>query len=54
MYHRHDIVNQFIQSAQMKFRIFSNLFDFQRVGTTSTCVEVLFCHGKSSSHIPTS
>ena len=35
MYHRHYIVNQFVQSALMKFHICSNLFDFHRVGTTS-------------------
>ena len=35
MYHSHYIVNQFVQSGMMKFHIFSNLFDFQRLGSTS-------------------
>ena len=43
-------------TALKRFRIFLNLFDFQRVGTPIinrwTGVAVLCCHEKSSSYIP--
>ena len=46
------------QSALKRIPIFSNLLDFQRVGTTIihewTDVAVLCCHGKRSSYIHTS
>ena len=45
-------------TALKRFRIFSNLFDSQRVGTPIlnewTGVAVLCCHGKDSSYISTS
>ena len=59
IYQWYHIVNQIVQSALKRFRIFSNLYDFQRVGIPITCINewtgeaVPHCHGKVSSYIPT-
>ena len=58
--YKRNVVNQIVQSAPERFRIFSNSFDSERVGTLSineeTGVAVLHVcsHGKGSSYIPIS
>ena len=57
MYARYHIVDKIVQFALKRFRIFSNSFNFRRLGTPiineRTGAPVLCCHGKSSSYIPT-
>ena len=56
MYERY-IGDKIVQFSLKRFRIFSNLFNSQCVGTPiineRTGTAVLCCHGKSSSYSPT-
>ena len=54
---RHDVVNQIVQSALMKFHILSKLLDSQHVANyisiNEWTVALLCCHGKNSSYVST-